>query len=208
MARDPSTRLASLSEAVKGVVLAGGESRRMGTDKALLPWRDGTLASFAHARLAAVCRHVVVCDRGRQVLFGTRSVSDGPGAGPAAGLLGAAAVFPDQPLLVLACDLPGVPSALLRVLLEHAPGADLVVPVSPRGPEPLVGFYGPAALTALAQAVEHGRFALYPLLTHPALRVVLLGGDVLARCGPPGEVFRNVNTAAEYGQASSAESEA
>jgi molybdopterin-guanine dinucleotide biosynthesis protein A len=208
MARDPSTHLASPTEAAVGVVLAGGESRRMGTDKALLPWRDGTLASFAHARLAAVCRHVVACDRGRQVLFGTRSVSDGPGAGPAAGLLGAAAVFPDQPLLVLACDLPGVPSAFLRVLLEHAPGADLVVPVSPRGPEPLVGFYGPAALTALAQAVENRRFALHPLVTNPALRVVLLGGEVLERFGPPDELFRNVNTAEDYGRVSPMGSEA
>ncbi|MDX2000135.1 MAG: molybdenum cofactor guanylyltransferase [Thermoanaerobaculia bacterium] len=202
MARDPSTRLATPSAAVVGVVLAGGESRRMGTDKAVLPWRDGTLTSFAQARLAAVCQHVVVCDRGRQVLFGTRSVPDGPGAGPAAGLLGAAAVFPRQPLLVLACDLPGVPAALLQTLWDHAAGADLVVPVSPRGPEPLVGFYSPAALAALARAVQNGRFALYPLLEDPALRVVLLGGEALARFGPSGELFRNVNTAEDYDRVS------
>lgn len=172
----------------------------MGTDKALLPWRDGTLASFAHARLAAVCRQVVVCDRGRQVLFGTRSVPDGPGSGPAAALLGAAAAFPHQPLLVLACDLPGVPTALLHALWERGSEADLVVPVSPRGLEPLVGFYGPGALVALAGAVKGGQFALHPLVTDPAVRAVLLGGEELARYGPPGELFRNVNTAEEYGR--------
>lgn len=182
--------------------MAGGESRRMGTDKALLPWRDGTLASFAHARLAAVCREVVVCDRGRQVLFGTCSVPDGPGAGPAAGLLGAAAAFPNQPLLVLACDLPGVSTALLHALVKFASGADLVLPVSPRGPEPLVGCYGPAALGALAQAAERGQFALHPLVTNPALRVVLLDGEVLEHFGPPDELFRNVNTVEDYGRVS------
>jgi molybdopterin-guanine dinucleotide biosynthesis protein A len=202
MARDPSTRLASPTAAAVGVVLAGGESRRMGTDKALLPWRDGTLASFAHARLAAVCREVVVCDRGRQVLFGTCSVPDGPGAGPAAGLLGAAAAFPNQPLLVLACDLPGVSTALLHALVKFASGADLVLPVSPRGPEPLVGCYGPAALGALAQAAERGQFALHPLVTNPALRVVLLDGEVLEHFGPPDELFRNVNTVEDYGRVS------
>lgn len=184
-----------------GVVLAGGESRRMGRDKALMPWESSTLAGFAYERLAAVCGAVVVCDRGRQVLSGTTSLLDGPGAGPAAGLLGAAAAFPGRPLLVLACDVPRVPVSLLFALLEPGRGADLVLPVSNRGPEPLVGYYGTAALAELARLVAEGNFSLQPLLASPKLCAVLLEGADLARFGDPGELFANVNSEADYRRA-------
>ncbi|HET9225447.1 MAG TPA: NTP transferase domain-containing protein, partial [Thermoanaerobaculia bacterium] len=70
-----------------GVVLAGGASSRMGRDKALLEIEGETLVSSAARRLGEVCEEVIVADRGRGLLPG--SVPDGPGQGPAAGILGA-----------------------------------------------------------------------------------------------------------------------
>lgn len=187
-----------------GVVLAGGESRRMGRDKALLPWRGGTLAQHARDRLAAVCAEVVVADRGRGVVAGAHSVADGAGAGPAAGLLGAAATSPGRSLLVLACDLPFVPVGLLLALARLGAGADLVMPVSSRGPEPLAAFYGPSALAALTMAVARGELALNRLLEDGTLRVLRLEVARLSRHGDPALLFQNVNTAADWRAAESA----
>src|SRR5262245_23173248 len=84
-----------------GVILAGGASTRMGRDKALLEIEGETLLARAARRLGEVCEEVLVADAGR---FG--GIPDGPGRGPAAGLLGAARARPGRALLVLAVDLP------------------------------------------------------------------------------------------------------
>jgi molybdopterin-guanine dinucleotide biosynthesis protein A len=182
-----------------GVVLAGGASRRMGRDKALLDLGGETLAAGAARRLAAVCTDVVVADRGRGAVSGLPSLADGPGRGPAAGLLGAADAWPGRPLLALACDLPGVPAALLADLAESAAtaGADWVVPRWSGGLEPLCSLWGPSALAVLAERVARGGFALHAVAGEAGLVVVYLEGERLAACGRPEEMFRNVNTPGE-----------
>src|SRR5262245_2895316 len=136
-ARDGNTPASS----AVGVVLAGGSSQRMGRDKALLTVGGASLPARTAERLAAVCAEVAVADRGRRLVPDFPSLSDGPGRGPAAGILGAAAAYPGRPLLVLACDLPGVPAALLAELARSA-ACDLAIPRWRRGVEPLCAFYG------------------------------------------------------------------
>ena len=174
-----------------GVVLAGGASRRMGRDKALLVIGGESLAQSAARRLAAVCPEVLLADAGRALLPDLRSVPDGPGRGPAAGILGAAAACPGRPLLVLACDLPRVPVQLLA-RLSRPPGADWVVPRRESGLEPLCALYGPRALAALAARVERGSFALHELAEED-LAVRWLEEEDLAAFGRPEEMFLNVN---------------
>jgi len=179
-----------------GVVLAGGRSRRMGRDKATLVVAGRTLARRAADLLGSVCAEVLVADRGRGVVPGLPSVPDGPGAGPAAGLLGAARAAPGRPLLAFACDLPRVPPALLAALVELADrrGADLALPRSPRGPEPLAAVYGPKALAALEEQVAAGEHALVGLLGRDDLTVAFLEGEALEALGHPADLFRNVNS--------------
>jgi molybdopterin-guanine dinucleotide biosynthesis protein A len=164
----------------------------MGRDKAFLELRGASLPSLAAQRLAAVCSAVAVADRGRGVVPGLLSLPDGPGRGPAAGILGAAQAFPGRPLLVLACDLPRVPVALLAELTRSA-GFDWVLPRWSGGVEPLCALYGPAALAVLAARVGRGQLSLHGLTAEKALAVRYLEGDLLARYGPPEEVFLNLN---------------
>lgn len=184
-----------------GIVLAGGASRRMGRDKAALAVPAGadspTLARRAADRLAAVrpeLAEIAVADRGRGLLAGLPSLPDGPGAGPAAGLLGAARAYPGRPLLALACDLPGVPAALLAALAAFRGDCDWAVPRwAPGRAEPLCALYGPAALAALERRVAAGRLDLQGL-AEEGLRVRWLEGTELAVFGPVEEVFCNLNT--------------
>ena len=159
----------------------------MGWDKAL-----SGLPALAAERLAAVCAEVAVADRGRSLLPGLPSLPDlGPegGGGPVAGILGAVAAYPGRSLLVLACDLPRVPSGLLAELASSE-GWDWVVPRWDRGLEPLCALYGLAALALL-----EGKGLRAPhRLAEEDLAVRYLEGDDLAKFGPPEEVFLNLNT--------------
>jgi molybdopterin-guanine dinucleotide biosynthesis protein A len=170
----------------------------MGRDKALLQVDGETLVARAARRLATVVGEVLLADRGRGYLPAFASVPDGPGAGPAAGLLGAVRARPGRPLLALACDLPAIPEALLA-LLAAIDGFDWVVPESPRGLEPLCALYGPAALAALARRVAEGRFALHELAAEEGLRLGRIPPAEHARFGSPVALFRNLNRVEDLG---------
>jgi molybdopterin-guanine dinucleotide biosynthesis protein A len=153
----------------------------MGRDKALLEIGGETLVAGAVRRLGEVCAEVLIADAGRGLLPG--SVPDGPGQGPAAGILGAARARPGERLLVLAVDLPRVPISLLEELARA--DADLAIPRWEAGLEPLCALYGPAALSKLEERVGRGRLDLRGLAETPELRVVYLER--------PGELFLNLN---------------
>ena len=185
------------SETILGVVLAGGQSRRMGTDKALLELDGVSLVERAGRRLAAICSQVVLADGGRGAIDGLQSVADGPGQGPVAGILGAAAAFPDAALLILACDLPRVPISLLGELASPTPH-DWTVPRWQRRLEPLCALYRSAALAALRRQVGNGVLAPHRLveLGSPGdggLEIDFLEEDKLRRHGDPAVIFTNLN---------------
>jgi molybdopterin-guanine dinucleotide biosynthesis protein A len=173
----------------------------MGRDKARLEIDGVRLAHGAASRLAEVCGTVVLADGGRGSAAGWTSIEDGPGRGPAAGLLGAAARHPRSRLLALACDLPRVPAELLARLAapaDRAADGEALVPRWQRGVEPLCACYLPSALARLAGRVaapgsagDDRRFALHSWLED--LDVRYLEGAELARFGSPEEIFLNLN---------------
>jgi molybdenum cofactor guanylyltransferase len=161
----------------------------MGRDKALLEIEGETLVARAARRLAEVCEEVLIADGGRGL--GPASISDGPGRGPAAGLLGAARARPGRPLLVLAVDLPFVPVSLLEELGRSE--TDLAIPRWAGGVEPLCALYGPAALAVLEERVGQGQLDLWSLPEMPELSVRWLGEEELLRFGEPARLFLNLN---------------
>jgi molybdopterin-guanine dinucleotide biosynthesis protein A len=163
----------------------------MGRDKALLPLRGVGLAEAACRLLAAICPAVAVADAGRGLLAGWPSVRDGPGKGPLAGILGAAGAYPGKPLLVLACDLPNVPAALLATL-SVSPG-DWVLPRWNRGLEPLCALYRRAALTRLAARAGRGLNSLHDAAQEAGLTMRYFEEGEIAAFGDPVEIFRNLN---------------
>jgi molybdopterin-guanine dinucleotide biosynthesis protein A len=173
-----------------GVVLAGGQSRRMGRDKAALVVEGATLVERAASRLVQTCARTIVAG-GRHTAFGSlESVPDGPGGGPVAGILGAAAAHPGQSLLVLACDLPAVPVSLLDELAQT--GGDWVTPRWQGRVEPLCAVYRPPALAALEQRALAGEYALHGL-ADASLEVVYLEASALEQHGDPAAMFVNLN---------------
>jgi len=187
------------SDATVGFVVAGGQSRRMGRDKALLPWGTATLLDHAIARLRAVCREVRVLT-GAEPRYGDRglpvaldAIADG---GPLAGLATALAVAAPRSVLLLGVDLPFVPVPLLAHLRDAVGGTDVAVPVLAAGAEPLCAAYGAACASAVQEALAAGSRKMTSFW--PRVRVRRLDEGDLARFGRLEQLFRNLNDPAEY----------
>jgi len=185
-----------------GFVVAGGQSRRMGRDKALLPWGGTTLLDHAIARLATVCDEVRVLS-GSERRYGDRglpvdldAVAD---AGPLAALATALAVAAPRHALLLAVDIPFATPELLRYLCDALPSWDAVVPSTDGGPEPLCAVYGPACLEPVRAALAVGERRMTAFWG--AVRVRTPARADLAAFGDPGRLFRNLNDPSDYAAA-------
>jgi len=144
-----------------GFVLAGGQSSRMGRDKALLPFRGGALAGHVAATVAAAAGSaVLIGDPRKYGHLGYPAVPDrSPGAGPLGGIESALSYTGADWNLIVACDMPGISAAFLRGLLDAAErlNADALVPAGPSGrPEPLSAVYHRRCRETLRGALEAG----------------------------------------------------
>jgi molybdopterin-guanine dinucleotide biosynthesis protein A len=144
---------------VAGFVLAGGESSRMGRDKALLTLEGEPLV----ARIAGIVEAVtgsatIIGPPERYAHLGFEVIADRvAGAGPLGGIETALGLGRAPWNLVLACDLPAVDAALLRLLVDRAAGsrADCVIPRT-AGPEPLCAVYSESCAEHFRAALEAG----------------------------------------------------
>ncbi|MBB6049565.1 NTP transferase domain-containing protein [Armatimonas rosea] len=159
----------------EAVILAGGKSRRMGADKALLKLGDETLLTRT-IRLLQESGHTRITIVGREAdLQNVHFLPDSlPDAGPLAALATALAQA-EGPLLVVPCDLPLLSVEALRWLGTQETGELGVVAVTPDGmPQPLFARYTPALLPTLQQALERGDRSFKPLLASGLLRLAPL----------------------------------
>jgi molybdopterin-guanine dinucleotide biosynthesis protein A len=188
---------------VVGFVLAGGQSSRLGQDKALLAWGGKTLLDHALARLREATARAAAILSGPESRYLGRGAPVFPDSVADAGALGGVLTGLERlPAdadwgLFLAVDLPLVPVSLLRSLVERAEeGIDAVVAMSPSGPEPLCAIYGRGCLEPVRRNVEAGQLKMTSFWTEVCVHA--LYEKALADFGDAKQIFRNVNTAEDY----------
>jgi molybdopterin-guanine dinucleotide biosynthesis protein A len=184
-------------EGLTGYALAGGKSRRMGRDKALLPYGTGTFLDHTLSRLRSVCSEVRILT-GETIRYPERGVQvlTDPGVGPLGAIL--EGLKNSESGLFLAVDLPEIPAILLAHLVGRRAGHDAVVPVAPRGPQPLCAVYGPACRAAIQKRLDAGERRASAFLQDVKVRFV--SGQELEAFGDPQRLFANVNTPEELSE--------
>lgn len=148
-----------------GILLTGGLSRRMGSDKASLRIDGQVSAQRLGTLLSAVSVPAIEVGACRSPLPSVREVE--AGGGPLVALAAGWAVLGglghSGPVLVLACDLPLVDEALVR-LLATWPAGTSVVPVVEGRPQPLCARFSSQTLSAAPSLVAEGHRSLRSLL--------------------------------------------
>lgn len=144
-----------------GFLLAGGRSSRMGSNKALLPFKGKTLIEHIAAEVSTVTHDVTLIGDSRlYVNFGYPIIQDiFVRCGPLSGIHAALHHSTAERNLIVACDMPEITAEFLSGLIERAEqgSAEVVLPVGPSGlPEPLCAVYHARALPVIEQALRRG----------------------------------------------------
>lgn len=196
-----------------GVILAGGGATRFGgAPKGLELVAGERIIDRVAAALRPVADDLLLIANAPQAttwLPGVRAERDlRTGAGALGGLHAALSHAAGRAILLVAWDMPFVPSALLARLraLGEAGDADVVIPESDgsrRGVEPLCAWYAAGCLPAVEATLD--RDDLRVIGFHDAVRVHRLSLEEVRRFGDPARIFSNVNTPADLAQAADAE---
>ncbi|WP_224984500.1 molybdenum cofactor guanylyltransferase [Geomonas agri] len=184
---------------VTGVILAGGQSSRMGSNKALLPYGNGLLIDNIHRLLAPLFGEMLIAanDQETYAFVGCRVVPDRyRGLGALSGLHAALAGSRTPYIFAVACDMPFLDLELIRALVALRHEADVVIPEGDMGPEPLHAVYATACLPQVEAALQENRRRMVSFF--PAVRVLTMAPDRVAAFDPTFASFCNVNTPAEY----------
>ncbi len=191
--------------AISGALLAGGASRRMGTDKARLPFSGGTLGNNAAHLLTTLFEDVLVVERADNLRpdwpTEIRQLRD-PLDAPKAALTGIATALlhARHPwVFVMACDMPFANRKLIAGLCQTAlsadPGTRLVVPQTEGVVHPLHAVYHRSLLADLHGAIGRGEMRVQAFARRHGTPVTEAD---LKRWNPTLDGLTNVNTREEF----------
>ncbi|MCX7622830.1 MAG: molybdenum cofactor guanylyltransferase [Thermomicrobium sp.] len=191
-------------------LLAGGQSRRMGRDKALLDFLGEPLLARVIRRVRPLTDDlfVVATDRPAYASFGVPVVPDRvPGCGPLGGIYTALVQARHEYCVVLSCDLPFVSPGLLGALLTMPRDYDVLVPVRAERTgqggdetlETLHAIYAKRCLPAIERCLAEGHYKIVSFF--PEVRVRLVDETQLRPYDPDLASFMNTNTPEAYERA-------
>lgn len=204
---------------VYGYVQAGGGSTRFGVDKALLELEGKSMLERTCALLAPVCKTVRIIAPSEKYPHPPAPIviDKWPGEGPLGGILTALyhaedmsralAAMPGMAeearthCLIVSCDMPFLQREWLRFLAERAirSKAEVIVPKSGNGLEPLCACWRTAAAANIQRAFDHGVRKVTEAMKRVPMEV--LDESAWKRFDTDGRLFWNMNTPGDYDEA-------
>ncbi|WP_127090641.1 molybdenum cofactor guanylyltransferase [Aquabacter cavernae] len=190
-------------EELTGVVLAGGQARRMGhVNKALMTVGGAAVIDRILDRLSETCAHVMVIanDPAPYTERGVPIFPDAmPGHGALGGLHSALLNAPTPNVFVCGCDMPFISPPLIRALAARIGTQDAAVPRDGYGLQPLHAVYARRIAPLVPPFLVRGELRLERFIT--GLDAAILPPQETATYAAEAEIFFNVNTPDDLEQA-------
>lgn len=184
---------------VVGLILAGGESRRMNYHhKGLLTIDNQSFLQLARERLSWCDEiYLSVKDREQYKLEGIRYICDAKkGQGPLMGMYSVMAETDADFYVVTSVDSPFVTDKLLKYLLAECKDKDACIPRDEEYTHPLCGVYRSSCKEIFKQALDKGMKSPNRLLKN--MNAHYIGLEALKHFGDPSLLLANINTSDEY----------
>lgn len=181
-------------EKVTGIILAGGKSSRMGTDKGFLKLNNRLfIKHIINAIKPLVSEIIIVSDNKDYDVFGLKRVEDDiKNAGPLSGVHSGLKTSKTQYNLVLSCDIPLITTKILKKLLNGIDKhTDIIQIVSQGKSMPLIALYKKQCETVFFQLLHKNERRMYYAINQCNLKTIVLQ--------PEEEIYtRNINTPEDF----------
>ena len=181
------------------IVLAGGQSLRLGYNKVLEIVGDRSLLEQVISCVASLSSEIIMVATEEQVIPQFKDYQDVqvvtdiyPGKGPLGGIYTGLKTSTSTCNLVVAADMPFLNCALLGYMLGLADGVDLVAPRVEGQIEPLHAVYMQGCLGVIEKMMKEGVLGVHKLFSRVNVRYV--EADEIARFDPEQRSFFNINT--------------
>ena len=181
------------------IVLAGGQSVRMGVPKAHLPFGDSTLIETVIATLRPLFRTVYVVGREHEPLAGlavTALTDDRDDGGPLVGLARGLSVSDAPWCFLVGCDMPFLSPQVIGRMASLLDGCDVLAADVEGRMQPLHAFYSARCLPKAMELLDGGDTSLKGLLA--ACKVRSVDGSEFLDLDPELTSFRDLDTEDEY----------
>ncbi|MDQ0218569.1 molybdenum cofactor guanylyltransferase [Peribacillus cavernae] len=158
-----------------GLLLAGGKSSRMGTNKAMLPMSEGiNIQNIASELKKAVGKVLLVTNAPPDYAFlGMPTVQDEfKELGPLAGLHAGLSASKTEVVFVSACDMPFIKAAVMKEMLENLEDFEALVPEINGQLQPLFAVYRRSCLPLLASCLENRKLRMIHFLEQVNVKVM------------------------------------
>lgn len=185
-----------MNSGITGVILAGGQSKRMGANKAFVRLNGKPLISYALNALEKITPNILLSAGSESIHYKNLPVVEDiyPGCGPAGGIFSALSFSETNLNLVLSCDMPFVSSGLLKFLVDEAVGnpADVILPVDEKGQwQTLCAVYSKSIMPQLEKAVIQKKLMLKKIISKTNYRLISI--EKFRQLYLP-NTFYNINT--------------
>ncbi|MCK5820800.1 MAG: molybdenum cofactor guanylyltransferase [Bacteroidales bacterium] len=177
---------------ITGIILAGGESSRMGQDKALVLWNGKTLLDWVKSAISPLCSQVLISSNSTPGLFpDDKLIADrfrniGPIAGIESGLSHAGTAY----CLIVSCDTPLLTTTLFEYLITNHGDFDISLAAHDGVNEPMIGIYNKSIHSTVIQSIENNNYKPPAIIRQTRWQEINIHPD-LNFYSP--ELFKNMN---------------
>lgn len=183
-----------------GIILGGGRSSRIGRDKCILELGGKPVFEIVIDRLKPLFKELILVtntperfDKESRFIITTDEV---PYQGPLGGILAGLSASSEKHNLVIACDMPFLNTDLIKYLFTETSDADVIIPYSNKGIEPLHAVYSKDCLSAIRSKLEKGKKRVISIFDE--VRIKYVEKEKVKEFDPQYLSFFNINTPKDW----------
>jgi molybdenum cofactor guanylyltransferase len=185
---------------ITGIVLCGGESKRMGMNKARLRLGNQTIIEHVIQNLLAVCHQIIICTNNQDLAYlPYRKINDlYHGIGPIAGVISGLSESGTEHNIIVSCDTPFIPVDFYKLILNQPKSYDIVLPEFRGKIQSLTGYFRKSISDFVVGQIKTGNHKPVRIFEMQKLKLVKIDNT----CPFYNEsMFMNINTPEDYSRA-------